>query len=128
MDSTAPFLRDFIPSEEEHPELHKSLTQKWYERQDVVRGLGDALLGDDDVDRYDTLKVMIAHINTAMHDEWKSVYGDNYQEGNGSADPSPDQSDIQYCDVDELPLVEPVKSPRSDSDESDGESEEEQVP
>jgi hypothetical protein len=123
-DPTAPFLRDFIPSEEEHPELHKSLTQKWYERQEAVRGLGDAL-GDDDADRYDTLKVMIDHINTAMHDEWKSVYGGNYQEGDGSAGLSPDHCVAHYCDVDDLPLAEPVKEPRSDSDESDGESEEE---
>ena len=46
-DRTKPFLRDYIPSESENSELHRSLTQEWYQRQDAVRGLGDALADDD---------------------------------------------------------------------------------
>jgi hypothetical protein len=47
VDSTAPFLREHIPSEENCPELHRNLTQLWYERQDAIRGLVDALAIDD---------------------------------------------------------------------------------
>jgi hypothetical protein len=64
-DRTKPFLRDYIPSESENPELHRSLTQKWYERQDVVRGLGDALAHDDSK-RYDVLLGSITQLNGAM--------------------------------------------------------------
>jgi hypothetical protein len=43
MDQATPFLRDYIPSKESDPELHRVLTQYWYDRQEAVRGLGDAL-------------------------------------------------------------------------------------
>jgi hypothetical protein len=37
VDTSIPFMRDMIPSEKEYPELHRSLMQKWYERQEAVR-------------------------------------------------------------------------------------------
>jgi hypothetical protein len=72
VDTTEPFRRDCIPSEQEYPELHRSLTQMWYERQEAVRGMGDAL-GEDDSERYSTLKIMVDFLNDAMHTEWASL-------------------------------------------------------
>ncbi len=46
-DPTPPFMREAIPTEESNPDLHHKLTQLWYQRQNAVRGLGDALASDD---------------------------------------------------------------------------------
>ena len=73
LDPTASFTREFIPSERTNPELHHKLTQLWYQRQNAVRSLGDAL-AEDDPDLYDVLMVQIREINDAMHREWQADF------------------------------------------------------
>ena len=65
-DTTAPFLKEYIPALEIHPVLHQALTQLWYERQEAVRGLGDAL-AQDDAERFNALQSEVSLINTRMH-------------------------------------------------------------
>jgi hypothetical protein len=66
LDTAAPFLQEFIPAQDFHPELHQTLTRLWYDRQEAVRELGDAL-GKDDSARYTTLQSEVTVINTRMH-------------------------------------------------------------
>jgi hypothetical protein len=53
--------------------LHHQLTQLWYQRQNAVRGLGDALAADDSA-LYAVLMVQIGEINDAMHREWQASF------------------------------------------------------
>ena len=116
LDSTAPFLRENIPPEGEHPELFRVLTQKWYERQEAVRGLGDAL-ADDELERYEELKVMVDQINQDMHKEWRAVFRAGASETSAHRSHTPSG---KFQAVDDLPL------PRSseDCDDSDSGSDE----
>jgi hypothetical protein len=118
LDPTAPFLRDFIPSEQEHPELRRSSTQKWY-------GIcSHSVMSDDDSERYSTLKIMVDFLNDAMHKEWASVH----QVTKGVATHSDDPIELTFHNVDDLPLVESLQQQPPDpeeSDDEDGESEEE---
>jgi hypothetical protein len=65
-DTTAPFLKESIPALEIHPVLHQALTKLWYERQEAVRGMGDAL-AQDDAERFNALQSEVSLINTRMH-------------------------------------------------------------
>jgi hypothetical protein len=130
MDQIAPFLRDYIPSEETDPELHRVLTQHWYDRQEVVRGLGDAL-GSDDPIKYNMLVNQIALINKAMfpalnkketHRKGVGTVSlperdDDGVSSSSSSDHSFLRSEPKYRQVDSLPL-EDFQSPSRPSKKS----------
>ncbi len=84
LDTAAPFLREFIPAQDAHPNLHQTLTRLWYDRQEAVRELGDAL-GRDDSTRYIALQSEVTVINTRMHttlqhavERWSHLANDGY--------------------------------------------------
>ena len=107
--SFPPFRREQIPSPSTHPVLHRHLTQLWYDRQEAVRGLGDAL-GEDDLVRYGKLQFQIANLNTAMHEELRRVQfgGEDDEKSQGSSES--DGQGPRFQQVDNLPL--PVPSPK----------------
>jgi hypothetical protein len=144
LNPTAPFPRENIPNEEINPELHHKLTQLWYQRQNAVRGLGDALASDD-LALYSVLMDQINELNDAMHREWQADYA---QEGelkeemsqewlsginnvpvqsseetsplSSSSSQSP-QSAPKYLQVDSLPLSEPKERKAKQSFKDTGE-------
>jgi hypothetical protein len=98
LDTTAPFLREFIPAQDAHPDLHHTLTRLWYDRQEAVRELGDAL-GRDDSTRYTTLQSEVTIINTRMHNtlqhavkRWSHLANDGYDYSSHENDKSSVQS------------------------------------
>ncbi len=115
LDTSIPFMRDMIPSEQEYPELHRSLMQKWYERQEAVRGMGDAL-DDDDADRYSNLRRVSDFINIAMHREWAAAYKGHEVR----AEFLPEIPESRLLEVDELPLDQPDQR-QSFTGDSEGE-------
>jgi hypothetical protein len=116
LESTAPFLRENIPPEREHPELFRFLTQKWYERQEAVRGLGNAL-ADDELERYEELKSMVDQINQNMHKEWRAVFRAGFSETSAHRSHT---SAGKFQAVDDLPLPQ---SPEDSDDSSSGSDE-----
>ncbi len=81
--SFPPFRRERIPPQTTHPVLHWHLTQLWYDRQEAVRGLGDAL-GEDDLVKYGKLQFQIANLNAAMHAELQRVQFGTEDDGKSS--------------------------------------------
>ncbi len=71
VDSNAPFMREHIPSEQTHPILYRHLTSLWYERQEAVRGMGDAL-AEDNADKFCALQRKAEYLNKAMHEELRT--------------------------------------------------------
>jgi hypothetical protein len=71
VDPRAPFLWEYIPSEQTHPVLHRHLTSLWYERQEALRGMGDAL-ADDDSARFCVLQRKSEYLNNTMHEELRT--------------------------------------------------------
>ena len=107
-----PFLRENIPSEEEDIELHRSLTEHWYERQAAVRGLGDAL-AKDDTGLYGRLLQQIDLINRIMHQEFQACreeLEDPPDEGSSSSSEQSLRSEPKFRQVDSLPLDSPRSS------------------
>ncbi len=106
MDPNAPFLREYIPSEQTHPILHRHLTQLWYDRQEAIRGLGDAL-ADDDSARFGFLQRKVEGVNQAMHEELRTARSLRKNQSVSSSCSSR-SSGKKYRSVDSLPVVEPV--------------------
>jgi hypothetical protein len=105
-----PFLREYIPTVETHPILHHHLTRLWYERQEAVRGLGDALAADDSV-RFGELQGQVENLNLAMHSELRTakLTDPHLRKGRSeSSSCSSQSSGKKYRSVDSLPVVEPV--------------------
>jgi hypothetical protein len=102
-----PFLRRDIPTESENPELHKSLTEKWYRRQEAARGLGDALANDDS-QQYQQLLVEIAQLNQDMHSDLKEAMmgGKDLSFELPSSSESPIMPEEKYRHVDSLLMPE----------------------
>jgi hypothetical protein len=110
MDFNASFLREYIPSEKTHPILHQHLTRLWYDRQEAVRGLGDALAADDSV-RFGILQGQIENLNLAMHEELRTARLTDpcLRKGKSeSSSCSSQSSGKKYRSIDSLPVVEPV--------------------
>ena len=104
-DVSIPFRRDQIPPQTTHPVLHKHLTQLWYDRQEAVRALGDAL-GEDNLVKYGQLQCDIAHLNEAMHAELQRVQPkDEDKKSSGSSESGESEdSESRFQQVDNLPL------------------------
>ena len=107
---TTPFRKEFIPHKQDNPEIHEFLLNKWYERQEAVRGLGDAL-AEDDLDRYDMLQKIIDDLNAVMHEKLQGDNETRVQQIEGTSPlniSSTSQESIhpepKYHRVDDLPL------------------------
>lgn len=114
---TMPFLKEYIPSKLDNPGLYDFLMGKWYERQEAVRGLGDAL-ADDDLERYDALQKVIKEANTEMHERLQDDYETKVQEviwtspaNMSSSSQDSIRSEPKYHRVDDLPLGEQHETP-----------------
>ena len=117
LDSSAPFLREYIPPEASNPALHQRLTQLWYERQDALRGLGDAL-GNDDAIKYGVLTCQVEHFNQAMHSAFRDAQGGVGSLPDNASSSSSSQSNFRQ--VDDLPLVEPSRSRKHSAKDDSG--------
>ena len=125
LSAQTPFLREQIPSEESDPELHRVLTQYWYERQEAVRGLGDALASDNPImynelmNRIDLINMVMYQVSNEKANHRKGVgtvlspgRDDDAVSSSSSSDHSL-RSEPKYRQVDSLPLEEfqlPVRS------------------
>ena len=117
LDSSAPFLREYIPPEASNPALHQRLTQLWYERQDALRGLGDAL-GNDDAIKYGVLTCQVEHFNQAMHTAFRDAQDGGESQPDNVSSSSSSQSNFRQ--VDDLPLVEPSRSRKHSAKDDSG--------
>jgi hypothetical protein len=134
VDPNTPFLREYIPSEETHPVLNRHLTNLWYERQDAVRGMGDALAEDNSV-QYCAFQHKAESLNNAMHEEFRTcqivdpilrrALAASPSQSNRSSDTNSTQSSRslgktrssqsshssgkKYWPIDQLPLKEKIK-------------------
>ena len=112
LDPTTPFLREYIPAENTHPELHRSLSEKWYERQEAVRGMKDAL-AEDDSGLYADLQAFVTHINSQMYEELQDAM--DLVTDLTEDESSPELlAESKFCHIDTLPL--PVESPERGSE------------
>ena len=117
-----PFRREQIPSQSTHPVLHRHLTQLWYDRQEAVRGLGDAL-GEDDLVRYGKLQFQIANLNSAMHAELQRVQCGSEDDDKSSGSSESELPESRFQQVDNLPLPVSNKKGRvKESSKETGES------
>jgi hypothetical protein len=112
LDPGAPFLRQYIPSQNENPDLHFRLMEKWNARQEALEGLVIALQRDDAA-RFGALQCLVENLNGEMHQAVREAMNDGeYLQDDDNASDTPASSGPKYRSIDSLPMEQSVPKAR----------------